>query len=84
MLQLKVQDRTIVYCFTSLGGKMCEMLTSAVVLLHENAHLHTAVPTRAPLKHFNWELFDQPPYSPDLTPSYYHLFIHTYLKKCLR
>jgi hypothetical protein len=26
------------------------------------------------LEHFNWELFDNPPYSPDLVPSDYHLF----------
>jgi hypothetical protein len=38
--------------------------------------------TRALLKHFNWELFDHPPYSPDLTPNDYHLF--NYLKKWLR
>jgi hypothetical protein len=30
------------------------------------------------LEHFNWELFDHPPYSPDLALSNYHLF--TYLK----
>jgi hypothetical protein len=25
------------------------------------------------LEHLNWELFDRPPYSPDLAPSEYHL-----------
>jgi transposase len=63
---------------------MREMMTSAVVLLHENAHLHTAARTQALLENFSWELFDQPPYSPDLTPSDYHLFTHTYLKNWLR
>jgi hypothetical protein len=29
--------------------------------------------------HFNWELFDHPPYNPDLTLSEYHMF--TYMKK---
>jgi histone-lysine N-methyltransferase SETMAR len=33
------------------------------------------------LQHFNWELFDHPPYSPDLAPNNYNLF--TYLKNCL-
>jgi transposase len=28
-----------------------------------------------------WEIFEHPPYSPDLTPSDYHLFLH--LKKWL-
>jgi histone-lysine N-methyltransferase SETMAR len=47
------------------------MLTSSVVLLHDSARSHTAL-----LVHFNWELFDHPPYSPDLTPSDYCLFIY--------
>jgi transposase len=50
------------------------MLTSGVVLLHDNACLHTAAHTRALLEHFNWELFDHQPYSPDIAPSNYHLF----------
>jgi hypothetical protein len=50
--------------------------------LHDNACLHTAARTRALLEHFNWELFDHPPYSPDLAPSSYHLFI--YLTNWLR
>jgi hypothetical protein len=33
------------------------------------------------LEHFNWELSDHPPYSPDFTPRDYHLF--TYLKNWL-
>jgi hypothetical protein len=55
------------------------MLTSGVVLLHENARMQTAVHTRALLEHF--ELSDHPPYSPDLAPRDYHLF--TYLKNWL-
>jgi hypothetical protein len=51
------------------------------VLLHDNARLYTAACVRALQEHFNWELFNHPPYSPDLTPSYYHLF--TYLKNWL-
>jgi hypothetical protein len=30
--------------------------------------------TKALLEHFNWELFDHPPYSRDLATSDYHLF----------
>jgi transposase len=58
------------------------MLTAGVVLLHDNAQLHTAACTRTLLKQFNWELFDHPPYSPDLVPSDYHLFMH--MKNWLR
>jgi regulator of replication initiation timing len=42
------------------------MLTSGFVLLHENARPHTASSSQALLEHFNWELFDYLPYSPDL------------------
>jgi hypothetical protein len=36
---------------------------------------------RALLDHFNWKMFDHLPYSPDLSPSDYQLFI--YLKNWL-
>jgi hypothetical protein len=42
---------------------------------------YTADCTWALLEHFNWELFDYLPYSPDLAPNNYHLF--TYLKNWL-
>jgi histone-lysine N-methyltransferase SETMAR len=54
------------------------MLTSGIVDLHDNARPNTAARTRPLLAHFDWELFDHPPYSPDLAPSDYHLF--AYLK----
>jgi histone-lysine N-methyltransferase SETMAR len=59
------------------------MLTSGVVLLHDNARPHksTATRTRALLEHFNWELSDYSPYSFDLAPSDHHLF--SYLKNWL-
>jgi hypothetical protein len=47
-----------------------------IVLLHDNACLHTAARTWALLEHFNWELFGHPPYSPDLAPSDYHQFTY--------
>jgi transposase len=56
------------------------MLTAGEGLLHDNVPPHAAR-TQALLEHFNWELFDHPPYSPDLAPSDYHLF--TYLKNWL-
>jgi hypothetical protein len=56
------------------------MLTSCVVLLHDSARPHTAARTRVLLEHFNWELFEHPPYSPDLAPNDCHLFTRTYRK----
>jgi histone-lysine N-methyltransferase SETMAR len=53
-------------------------------VLHDNARSHTDARTRALLGHFNWELSDHPPYSPNLAPTDYHLFTHTYLKNWLR
>jgi hypothetical protein len=54
-----------------------------VVLLHNDGRPHTgtAARTQELLEHFNWELFDHTPYSPDLAPSDYHLF--TYLNNWL-
>jgi hypothetical protein len=51
------------------------MLTYDLVFLHDNAPPYTVARTRALLKHFNWELFDHPPYNPELAQRDYHLFI---------
>jgi len=53
------------------------MFTKGVVLLHDNARPHTTVRTNALIKLSNWEIFDHPPYSPDLAPSDNHLFTKT-------
>jgi len=45
-----------------------------LILFHDSARPHTAVLTRDKLKEFHWETLEQPPYSPDLFPSDYHLF----------
>jgi hypothetical protein len=66
----------------AIQNKRRGMLTSGVVLLHDCALPHAAARTRAPLRHFNWELFDHFPCSPDLSPSGNHLL--TRLKNWLR
>jgi hypothetical protein len=43
----------------------CGMLTKGVVLLPR---------TKALIRLFNWEIFDHPPYNPDLAPIDYPLF----------
>jgi len=45
-----------------------------VILQHDNARHHTAKLTKKLLKEFGWEVFEHPPYSPDLAPNDYHLF----------
>jgi transposase len=54
------------------------MLTYGVVLLHDNVRLHEASRTAGA---FRLGVVWLPPYSPDLAPSDYHLFI--YLKNWL-
>ena len=44
-------------------------------MIHDNARPHTAAATQN-LITFGWEQFDHPPYSPDLAPSDFHLFLH--------
>jgi histone-lysine N-methyltransferase SETMAR len=64
----------------AIHNKRHGMLTYGVrvVLLYDNARPHIVAPTRTLLEHFNWELFDHRPQSPDLATSDYHLF--TFLK----
>ncbi|GFU99843.1 histone-lysine N-methyltransferase SETMAR [Trichonephila clavipes] len=76
-----------VYCRTlkklkrAIQNKRRGLLSSGVVVLHDNARPHTAVRTREVLHKFKWDVFQHPPYSPDLAPSDYHLF--TAMKKWL-
>lgn len=69
-----------VYCETlkklrrAIQNKRRGMLTAGIVFVHDNARPHTAVRTRELLDQFGWDVFDHPPYSPDLAPSDYHLF----------
>uniref|UniRef100_A0A1B6H603 Mos1 transposase HTH domain-containing protein n=1 Tax=Homalodisca liturata TaxID=320908 RepID=A0A1B6H603_9HEMI len=68
------------YCETlhrlrrAIQNKRRGMLSSGVVLIHDNARPHSANVTKQLLQKFKWEVFDHPPYSPDLAPSDYHLF----------
>jgi len=44
------------------------------VFLHDNAPAHWALATQKKLAHLGFQCLDQPPYSPDLAMSDYHLF----------
>jgi hypothetical protein len=52
------------------------MLSWGVVILHDNAHPHTATATQDLIATFVWEQFDYSPDSPDLAPSDFHVFMH--------
>ena len=49
-------------------------LTKLVLFLHDNAPAHRALATQKKLAYLGFQYLDHPPYSPDLSPSDYHLF----------
>lgn len=65
----------------AIQNKRRGLLSSGVIFLHDNARPHSAQKTKALLEQFKWDIFSHPPYSPDLAPSDFHLFMH--LKKWL-
>ena len=75
------------YCETlknvsrSIQNKRRGQLSKGIVLLHDNARPHVANQTKDLITSFKWETADHPPYSPDLAPTNYHLFLN--LKKHL-
>jgi len=59
--------------------------TKGVLFLHHNApahRAHRALATQKKLVYLGFQCLDHPPYSPDLAPSGYHLFLG--LKKQLK
>jgi hypothetical protein len=52
------------------------MLSGGVVMLHDSACPHSAAATQDLITTLGWEQFDRPPYSPDLAPSDFHVFLH--------
>ena len=42
--------------------------------MHDNAPAYQALATQKKLAYLGFQCLDHPPYSPDLTPSDYHLF----------
>ena len=52
------------------------MLSQGVVMIHDNARPHTAAATQNLIATFGWEQFNHPPYSSDLVPSGFYLFLH--------
>ncbi|XP_046976469.1 histone-lysine N-methyltransferase SETMAR-like [Vanessa cardui] len=49
-------------------------LSRGVLLLHDNAPVHTAGVSKTAIKECGFTELDHPPYSPDLAPSDYYLF----------
>jgi len=49
-------------------------VTKGVLFLHDNVPAHRALATQKNLAYLGFQCLDHPPYSPDLTPSNYHLF----------
>ncbi len=77
-------DKTITnayYCDTlmrlrmAIKQKRSSLLSCSVILLHDNAIPHSTTITRLLLEDFKWDVFRHSPYSPDLAPSDYHLFL---------
>jgi histone-lysine N-methyltransferase SETMAR len=50
------------------------MLSNGIIILHDNAHPHTANSVRNTLQRFGWEVLQHPPYSPDLSLCDFHIF----------
>ena len=86
-LPLGTTINSAVYCETlkklrrAIQNKRHGMLSATILLLHDNGRPHSAAQTQDLITSFRWEQIDHPPYSPDLAPSDFHLFLH--LKKFL-
>jgi len=67
---------------SAIKEKRREKLSHGVLLHQDNAPAHTAAVVMAAFPECGFELLSQPPYSPELAPSDYHVF--RFLKDSLR
>ena len=83
LTEFQQRDHTIMSAsYRTILTKLCGairrkqpgLFTKGMLLLYDNAHPHSANQTTATLKSFKWQVLQHPPYSPDLTPSNFHLF----------
>ena len=59
----------------ALDKKRPELVNRKPINFHEdNARLHVSLMTRQKLLQLGWEVLINPPYSPDIAPSDFHLF----------
>jgi histone-lysine N-methyltransferase SETMAR len=58
----------------AIRSKCHGLLSSGVLLQHDNMHPHTACATAKKIMDLRLECIPHPAYSPDLTPSDYHVF----------
>jgi hypothetical protein len=56
-----------------IQNKCSGQLSQGVVLLHDKAHPNTAVHIIQTLQQLCFDVKEHPPYTPDITPSGYHL-----------
>jgi hypothetical protein len=58
-----------------LKEKRLGNFTKSDLFLHDNEPAHRTLATQKKLIYLGFQCFDHPPYSPDLAPSKYHLFL---------
>jgi transposase len=85
LLDFMTQGKTInadVYCEPvsklrrAIHNKRRGLLSSGVLLFHDNTRPHTAARTRQLLEQLQAKVFENPPYRPDLAPNDSNLFPH--------
>ncbi|XP_029645152.1 uncharacterized protein LOC115219150 [Octopus sinensis] len=58
---------------TAIRTKRGTLLLKKLLLLHDDAHPHTAAHTVETINQLGLEVLEHPAYSPDLVPSDYHI-----------
>ncbi|XP_012058558.1 PREDICTED: histone-lysine N-methyltransferase SETMAR-like [Atta cephalotes] len=59
----------------AIAQKRPALANRGIVFHQDNARPHKSIMTRQKLRELGWEILMHPPYSPDLAPSDYHLFL---------
>jgi len=66
---------TITVLREAIKEKRREKLSAGVLLLHDNAPVHMSAQSQAAIQQCGFQQLNHPPYSPNLAPSDYFLFL---------
>ena len=71
---MKIEVVRVVVHYNVFRESLKHLVVRILIILHDNTRDHTAAAATDLLRHWQWEIREHQPYSPDTSPCDYDLF----------